>query len=89
MTETIDRIRAAKTIIVKVGTSTITHPTGKLNLMIIEKLVRVLSDLKNQGKNVILVTSGAIGVGRAKMNLNRRPDSIPEKQALAAMARST
>jgi glutamate 5-kinase len=85
LTETIDRIRAAKTIIVKVGTSTITHPTGKLNLMIIEKLVRVLSDLKNQGKNVILVTSGAIGVGRAKMNLNRRPDSIPEKQALAAI----
>lgn len=85
MTRTEGRILSAKTIVVKVGTSTITHPNGKLNLMIIEKLVRVLSDLKNQGKNVILVTSGAIGVGRAKMGLLQRPDTIPEKQALAAI----
>jgi glutamate 5-kinase len=77
--------KTANTIVVKVGTSTITHPNGKLNLMIIEKLVRVLSNLKNQDKNIILVTSGAIGVGRAKMGLLERPGSIPEKQALAAI----
>ena len=85
MTRTEGRILSANTIVVKVGTTTITHPNGKLNLMIIEKLVRVLSDLKNQGKNIILVTSGAIGVGRAKLGFLRKPDSIPEKQALAAI----
>jgi glutamate 5-kinase len=85
LTQTRSRIKAAETIVVKVGTTTITYPTGKLNLMIVEKLVRVLSDLKNQGKNVILVTSGAIGVGRAKIGYMKRPDSIPEKQALAAI----
>ena len=85
MTRTKSRIKSASTIVVKVGTSTITHPNGKLNLMIIEQLARVLSDLKNQGKNVILVTSGAIAVGRAKMGLAQRPDTIPEKQALAAI----
>ena len=85
MTRTMDRIMSANTIVVKVGTSTITHANGNLNLMIIERLVRVLSNLKNQGKDVILVTSGAIGVGRAKMGLEKKPDSIPEKQALAAI----
>ncbi len=75
----------AKTLVVKVGTSTITHANGNLNLKIIEKLVRVLSDLKNQGRDVILVTSGAIGVGRAKIGLTERPTTMPEKQALAAI----
>lgn len=78
-------IASAETIVVKVGTSTITHPTGKLNLMVIERLVRVLSDLRNQGKRIILVTSGAIGVGRAKMGISERPKSTREKQALAAI----
>ena len=68
-------IASAETIVVKVGTSTITHPTGKLNLMVIERLVRVLSDLRNQGKRIILVTSGAIGVGRAKMGISERSKS--------------
>lgn len=78
-------ITSANTIIVKVGTSTITHDNGNLNLMKIEQLVRVLSDLHNQGKKIILVTSGAIGVGRAKMGLRQKPGSIPLKQALAAI----
>jgi glutamate 5-kinase len=85
LTETRGRIQSAETIVVKVGTSTITYPNGKLNLTIAEKLTRILSDLKNQGRNVILVTSGAIEVGRVKMGLQRRPDNIPEKQALAAI----
>lgn len=78
-------ITSANTIIVKVGTSTITHDNGNLNLMKTEQLVRVLSDLHNQGKKIILVTSGAIGVGRAKMGLRQKPGSIPLKQALAAI----
>ncbi len=85
MTELMSRIQSAETIVVKVGTSTIIRPNGKMNLMIIEKMVRVLSDLKNQGKNVILVSSGAIGVARAKMGLTKETISIPEKQALAAL----
>jgi len=81
----IEQIKNAQTIVVKIGTSTLTHDNGSLNLCLIEKLVRVLSDLRNQGKHIILVTSGAIGVGRAKMGLKTRPTSIPQKQALAAI----
>ena len=85
MTDIKSRIQSAETIVVKVGTSTIIRPNGKMNLMIMEKMVRVLSDLKNQGKNVILVSSGAIGAARAKMGLTQQSISIPEKQALAAL----
>jgi len=75
----------AKRIVVKVGTSTLTHTTGKLNLLRIEKLVRELSDLANQGKDIILVTSGAVGVGVDRLGLKERPKNIPEKQAAAAV----
>lgn len=75
----------AKRIVVKVGTSTLTHATGKLNLLRIEKLVRELSDLANQGKDIILVTSGAVGVGVDRLGLKERPKNIPEKQAAAAV----
>lgn len=85
MTKAKERIQKAKTIVVKVGTSTITHKNGNLNLKVIEKLVRVLSDLKNEGRDIVLVTSGAIGVGRAKMGMEQRPATMPEKQALAAI----
>ena len=70
---------------VKVGTSTLTHKNGKLNLEQIERLVRQLSDLRNQGKDVVLVSSGAIGAGMGKLNLEERPKTIPEKQAVAAV----
>jgi glutamate 5-kinase len=80
-----DNITAAKRIVVKVGTSTLTHTTGKLNLFRIEKLVRELSDLANQGKDIILVTSGAVGVGVDRLGLKERPKTIPEKQAAAAV----
>ncbi|MBP2649638.1 MAG: proB [Firmicutes bacterium] len=75
----------AKRIVVKVGTSTITHSTGKLNLLRLEKLVREISDLVNQEKELILVTSGAVGAGIARLGLQERPKTIPEKQAVAAV----
>lgn len=75
----------AKRIVVKVGTSTLTHSTGKLNLQGIEKLVRELSDLANQGKQILLVTSGAVGAGMDRLGLKEKPRTIPEKQAAAAV----
>lgn len=75
----------AKRIVVKVGTSTLNYDTGKLNISRIEHLVRELSDLANQGKEIILVSSGAVGAGLERMKKNTRPASIPEKQAMAAV----
>ncbi|HOV78848.1 MAG TPA: glutamate 5-kinase [Bacillota bacterium] len=74
-----------KRLVVKVGSSSITHPTGKTDLFQIEILVRQLADLHNQGKEVILVTSGAIGTGAGKLGLAGRPKTLPEKQAAAAV----
>lgn len=75
----------AKRVVVKVGTSTLTHETGKLNLRRMRELVRVLSDLKNAGCEIILVSSGAIGVGVSKLKLERRPHDIGGRQACAAV----
>jgi len=74
-----------KRLVVKVGTSSITHDTGRLNLSQLEKLARQLTDLYNQGLEVALVSSGAIGAGVGKLGLSRRPRTIPEKQAVAAI----
>ncbi|MCR4952291.1 MAG: glutamate 5-kinase [Solobacterium sp.] len=74
-----------KRIVVKVGTSTVCHPNGAPNLRRIEKLCRTLSDLKNTGHEIILVTSGAIGAGTHKMKLESRPKSIAGRQAAAAV----
>lgn len=82
------KIKDAKRIIVKVGTSTLTHENGKINLARIDKLTEVLSDLMNQGLEIILVTSGAVGVGMGKLKLNTRPSSIRERQAAAAVGQS-
>lgn len=71
-------------IVVKVGTSTLLHKNGKLNIARIEKLVRVLSALSNQGKNVVFVTSGAIGVGSGRLGIKRN-NEVRIKQALAAV----
>jgi len=84
-----NQLAKANTIVVKVGTSTITHSNGTINLHIVEKLVRVLADLHSDGKKIILVTSGAIGVGRSRMGMEERPSSLPEKQALAAIGQIT
>lgn len=72
-------------VVVKVGTSTLTHSTGLLNLKRIEKIVRQLADIHNQGIQVVLVTSGAIGAGMGKLGLKVRPKTMPEKQAAAAV----
>ena len=72
-------------IVVKVGTSTLAHATGRLNIRRVEELVKVLSDLKNAGHEVILVSSGAIGMGVGKLNLPGRPADMPTKQAAAAV----
>ena len=72
-------------IVVKVGTSSVAHATGKPNLYKIESLVPQLADLYNNGKEVILVTSGAIGTGAGKLGLPGKPRTIPEKQAAAAV----
>lgn len=75
----------ARTIVVKVGTSTITHANGSMNFHVIEKLVRVLADLRCEGRNIVLVTSGAIGVGRFRMGMSEKPSLLPQKQALASV----
>lgn len=72
-------------IVIKVGTSTLTHSTGKLNIRRVELLCKVMSDLKNAGHELVLVSSGAIAMGVGKMNLTRKPTDIPAKQALAAI----
>ena len=72
-------------IVVKVGTSTLAHSTGRLNIRHTEDLVKVLSDLKNVGHEVILVSSGAIGMGVGKLSLPSRPGDMATKQACAAV----
>jgi glutamate 5-kinase len=78
-------IQDAKRIVVKVGTSTLTHDTGKTNLRRMSRLAAVLSDLHNAGREVVLVSSGAIGVGVGKLNLAGRPEDTPGSQAAAAV----
>ena len=72
-------------IVVKIGTSTLAHPTGHLNIRRVEELCKILSDIKNAGHELILVSSGAIGMGVGKLGLRSRPSDIPTKQAAAAV----
>ena len=78
-------IASKKRIVLKLGTSTLTHKTGKLNIRRMKKLVEVLSDLHNAGKEIILVSSGAVGMGIGKLNLTKKPEDTPTKQAVAAV----
>lgn len=80
-----DRLKKAGKIVVKVGTSTLTYENGKVNFARIDKLARVLSDLLNQGREVVLVTSGAIAVGAGRMKIKGKPGTVQEKQAAAAV----
>ena len=80
--------RDSRRIVVKVGTSTLTHSTGHLNLRRIERLVKVLSDMKNSGIQVVLVSSGAVSAGVAKLGLGAIPDAPEIKQAMAAVGQS-
>ena len=76
-------------IVIKIGSSSLTHAqTGEVNLMKIEKLVRVVSDLRGQGKDVVLVSSGAIAAGRQALGRHRKPDTLAEKQAFAAVGQA-
>ena len=72
-------------IAVKIGTSTIAHPTGRLNIKHVEELSKVISDLADAGNEVVLISSGAIGMGVGKLNLKSRPTDIPTKHAAAAV----
>ena len=80
-----EEVKEAKRIVVKVGTSTLTYDNGNINLTRIERLTRVLSDILNSGKEVVLVSSGAVGVGINKLKLKEKPQSIREKQAVASV----
>ena len=72
-------------VVIKIGTSTLTHSTGNLNIRRVEELCKVMSDIKNAGHEVILVSSGAIGMGVGKLGLLERPTDVPTKQAAAAV----
>lgn len=74
-----------KRIVIKLGTSTLTHKTGRLNIRRVEKLVKVIADIKNSGLDVIIVSSGSIGLGMGKLGLTTRPSDTPTKQACAAV----
>ncbi len=81
-----EQLKDRQRIVIKIGTSSLTHPTtGNLNLIKLEKLIRELVDLRNQGKDIILVSSGAIAVGKKAAGLKERPDRIAQKQACAAI----
>lgn len=78
-------INDKKRIVIKLGTSTLTHRTGRLNIRRVERLVKVFADLQNAGHEVILVSSGAVGLGMSKLGLTERPKDTPMKQACAAV----
>lgn len=82
-------LKYKKRIVIKIGSSSLFHPeTKKHDLLKIEKLVRIISDLVNQGKDVVLVSSGAIATGRSKLDLEESDMSLPEKQACAAVGQA-
>lgn len=84
-----DTLKDSKRIVIKIGSSTITHEaTGGLNLLKLEKLVRVVTDLRNQGKEVVMVSSGAIAVGRKALGLQTKPTETSVKQACAAVGQA-
>ncbi|MBQ2307467.1 MAG: glutamate 5-kinase [Clostridia bacterium] len=80
-----EALKQAKRIVIKIGTSSLVHAGGKMNLRRIEKLARVISELMNQGREIILVSSGAIGVGAEALKLRERPSTVSGRQAAAAV----
>lgn len=85
MEELLKDVASAQRIVIKVGTSTLTYETGKMNLKRIDRMAMILSDLRNQGKEIILVSSGAIGVGVGKLGLKSRPTVTKEIQAVSSV----
>ena len=85
-----EQLKKKQRIVIKVGSSTITHEkTGNINFLKLEKLVRILTDLHNQGKEVVLVTSGAVAVGRKAIGMTERPKTTSQKQACAAIGQAS
>ncbi|QSX09733.1 glutamate 5-kinase [Alkalibacter rhizosphaerae] len=82
------KAKEANRIVIKIGTSSITYPTGNINIQRMEALARVITDLENSGKDVILVSSGAIGAGMDKIGLSNKPTLLKEKQAAAAVGQA-
>jgi glutamate 5-kinase len=78
-------LKNVEKIVIKVGTNTLTHDNGKMNLKSMELLVREIAELTNEGKKVILVTSGAVGVGLGKLNLSKKPKELSARQVLASV----
>lgn len=74
-----------KRVVIKLGTSTLTHKTGRLNIRRVEKLVKVIADIYNAGNEIIIVSSGSIGLGMSKLGMTERPKDTPSKQACAAV----
>ena len=83
-----EQLKEYKRIVIKVGTSMVTYPNGRLNLKRVERLAWVLSDLRNQGKEVVLVTSGSIGIGSVRLAFEERPKETKRKQAAAAVGQA-
>lgn len=79
------KMENVKRVVIKVGSSTLTHPNGGLNFQKIDQLAMVLSDMKNSGRDVVLVSSGAVSAGVAKLNMQHRPTDMKEKQAAASV----
>ncbi len=89
MSKNRDFLKDKKRIVIKIGSSSLMHSeTGRLNLSKIEKLVRIITDIKNSGKDVVLVSSGAIAVGRYSLGIEDRPHELPLKQACAAVGQA-
>ena len=83
-------LKTSGRIVVKIGSSSLTHPqTGALNLRKVEKLIRVLCDLKNEGKDIVLVSSGAIAVGRKALGMDHKPETVSQKQACASIGQAS
>jgi glutamate 5-kinase len=83
-----ERLKQCQKIVVKVGTSTLSYPSGRLNFQRIESLAAVISELQKSGKQVLLVSSGAIAAGSGRMGIKTRPSELSEKQALAALGQT-
>jgi glutamate 5-kinase len=82
------KIKKSEKIVIKVGTSSLTYDNGKVNISSLEKLVRKLADLSNKGKEIILVSSGAVGIGMGRLNMDKRPEHVTERQAVAAVGQT-
>lgn len=89
LTDERQSLKDKKRVVIKIGSSSLTHEmTGELNLLKIEKLVRIICDLKGEGRDVVLVSSGAIAAGRKALGLSRKPETISAKQACAAVGQA-